>query len=633
MHPELYQPREVDTNQSQKVEIIKHLKRGNRVLVKPPEIISNGKGILYKRGEMLGKGGFGTVWEVTYVDPMTKRTKIAACKTIALQGLEQKHLTKLEQELIIHTQLSQIDECPVVKVLEHFNDDQCVYIIQEKLGLSLQKVINKQGCLNENDIRYWGRQMISRLNFLHNNLIMHRDIKPSNILLTPQKNIKYCDFGMAVQLKDKGEEKKNCCGTPNYMAPEIVKKKAYTLSVDIWSLGVCFYTMLVGKAPFESKSGPDKTAKNILRGVGNIQYPSNIYPPLLMDLIDSILVSRKSRPSLTSLIRHPFFIQQVPKISLSAKMSSVNPNLSVTPSAKAEKNPYSHEVHKKSVQQTEHTIELNTALHSVTTDFTSIKPAEEPLCGHNSKKDFSLEIASSNTQKHPQSLEDSKTKANSTITTTTMQFAKGYENLPGQHVLLWAHHEAKFGFSYLLSSGIMGILFNDNSKMLAFLHGEAGIFIDRIESKEYNGGRKRSHDAQPMRFNFKNPMSQLQEKVSCVIYARNQFKHLSTTVFPHDVSLTNDTYADLEQCNYVKSYVRTNRAMVFRLAKSIVQTNFSDHTKLIWDVGSKKIGYLNKDRVPMVLEQSQLVKTKHSEIFKRLKYSKAIIQSLVSQPK
>jgi len=88
---------------------------------------------------------------------------------------------------------------------------------------------------------------------LHKNKVIHRDLKLGNLFLSDKMELKLADFGLAAKLEFDGEKKKTICGTPNYIAPEILEgKSGHSYEVDVWSLGVVIYTMLIGKPPFET---------------------------------------------------------------------------------------------------------------------------------------------------------------------------------------------------------------------------------------------------------------------------------------------------------------------------------------------------------------------------------------------
>lgn len=98
------------------------------------------------------------------------------------------------------------------------------------------------------------RQIISGVHYLHQNRIIHRDLKLGNLFLNDDLTVKIGDFGLAAKIEYDGERKKTLCGTPNYIAPEILYKKGHSFEVDIWSIGCIMYTLLVGKPPFETSS-------------------------------------------------------------------------------------------------------------------------------------------------------------------------------------------------------------------------------------------------------------------------------------------------------------------------------------------------------------------------------------------
>lgn len=88
---------------------------------------------------------------------------------------------------------------------------------------------------------------------MHSNRVIHRDLKLGNLFLTDKMEIKVGDFGLAAKIEFEGERKRTICGTPNYIAPEVLENKnGHSYEVDIWSFGVILYTMLIGKPPFET---------------------------------------------------------------------------------------------------------------------------------------------------------------------------------------------------------------------------------------------------------------------------------------------------------------------------------------------------------------------------------------------
>ncbi len=109
--------------------------------------------------------------------------------------------------------------------------------------------------VTETETRYYMNQLVSSLKYLHHHLVIHRDLKLGNIFLDANMKVKVGDFGLAAKLENENERRMTVCGTPNYIAPELLDKgkKGHSFEVDVWSTGVIMYTLLVGKPPFQSK--------------------------------------------------------------------------------------------------------------------------------------------------------------------------------------------------------------------------------------------------------------------------------------------------------------------------------------------------------------------------------------------
>lgn len=151
--------------------------------------------------------------------------------------------------------------------------------------------------------RHFLHQIITGMLYLHSHGILHRDLTLSNILLTSSMNVKIADFGLATQLKMPHEKHYTMCGTPNYISPEIATRSPHGLESDVWSLGCMFYTLLMGKPPFDTD-----TVRNTLNKVVLADYEM---PAFLsreaQDLIHRLLRKNPAdRLSLSSVLDHPF---------------------------------------------------------------------------------------------------------------------------------------------------------------------------------------------------------------------------------------------------------------------------------------------------------------------------------------
>lgn len=142
------------------------------------------------------------------------------------------------------------------------------------VGGELFNLLRAKKKFSESETQFFAAEVASALFHLHSMLIVFRDLKPENILVHRTGHIKLTDFGFAKYLK--GEKTKTVCGTSEYMAPEIIKKEAYGLSVDWWSYGVLVYEMLVGKSPFNDA---DESQVLALALSARVTYPVFISKP------------------------------------------------------------------------------------------------------------------------------------------------------------------------------------------------------------------------------------------------------------------------------------------------------------------------------------------------------------------
>jgi len=180
----------------------------------------------------------------------------------------------------------------VTKILETFETDEYMLIIMEYIsGGNLQNFVKKRRKLCEKTAKILFRQLIQGIKYIHSKGIVHRDIKLENILLDLNNIVKICDFGVG-KLTKKGQKLLDQCGTPVYMAPEIIKGEGYEgFPVDIWSAGVVLYIMLSGNLPFNRDKTHDLQSAIInlpYKKIDNISDNAN-------DLLKSILEKDPSK--------------------------------------------------------------------------------------------------------------------------------------------------------------------------------------------------------------------------------------------------------------------------------------------------------------------------------------------------
>ncbi|XP_039735508.1 serine/threonine-protein kinase PLK4 [Pteropus medius] len=253
----------------------------------------------FKVGNLLGKGSFAGVYRAESIHTgLEVAIKMIDKKAMYKAGMVQR----VQNEVKIHCQLKHPS---ILELYNYFEDNNYVYLVLEMChnGEMNRYLKNRRKPFSENEARHFMHQIITGMLYLHSHGILHRDLTLSNLLLTRNMNIKIADFGLATQLKMPHEKHYTLCGTPNYISPEIATRSAHGLESDIWSLGCMFYTLLIGRPPFDTD-----TVKNTLNKVVLADYEM---PTFLSreakDLIHQLLRRNPAdRLSLSSVLDHPF---------------------------------------------------------------------------------------------------------------------------------------------------------------------------------------------------------------------------------------------------------------------------------------------------------------------------------------
>uniref|UniRef100_I3N028 Serine/threonine-protein kinase PLK4 n=1 Tax=Ictidomys tridecemlineatus TaxID=43179 RepID=I3N028_ICTTR len=253
----------------------------------------------FKVGNLLGKGSFAGVYRAESIHTgLEVAIKMIDKKAMYKAGMVQR----VQNEVKIHCQLKHPS---ILELYNYFEDNNYVYLVLEMChnGEMNRYLKNRRKPFSENEARHFMHQIITGMLYLHSHGILHRDLTLSNLLLTRNMNIKIADFGLATQLTMPHEKHYTLCGTPNYISPEIATRSAHGLESDVWSLGCMFYTLLIGRPPFDTD-----TVKNTLNKVVLADYEM---PTFLSreakDLIHQLLRRNPAdRLSLSSILDHPF---------------------------------------------------------------------------------------------------------------------------------------------------------------------------------------------------------------------------------------------------------------------------------------------------------------------------------------
>lgn len=292
-NPDLHSKRNYYKEKSALIELI--TKSFQETLVEPP---TNDQ--FYFISGMLGQGAFGKVMLGHHVLSGRK----VAMKAIDKSHLQNEHAKrKIFREVYI---LKKIRSNFVVRILEVFETEQNFLIVMEYVpGGDLLKYLKTNGKFSEEKCKQLFYQIALGVNTIHKHGILHRDIKLDNIILDKTlTTVKICDFGVS-KLVHKGEIIMDQCGTPAYLAPEIVLDKGYEgFWSDIWSLGVLLYCMICGTVPFKANT-LQELHKAIL--LGRYDLPEFLSPAVKHLIKHMLKIVPSNRIPLDQILTHRWF--------------------------------------------------------------------------------------------------------------------------------------------------------------------------------------------------------------------------------------------------------------------------------------------------------------------------------------
>ncbi|XP_073241492.1 cGMP-dependent protein kinase 1-like isoform X2 [Porites lutea] len=217
----------------------------------------------------LGVGGFGRVELVQLANDK---------RTFALKTLKKHHIveTRQQEHIMSEKKIMMESNCPfIVRLYKTFTNNKYLFMLLEAcLGGELWTILRDKGSFDDGTTRFYVGCVIEAFTYLHERGIVYRDLKPENLLLDSKGYCKLVDFGFAKRIGF-GRKTWTFCGTPEYVAPEIILNKGHDLSSDYWSLGILMFELLTGSPPFTG-SDPMKTYNIILKGIDMIEFPRKV---------------------------------------------------------------------------------------------------------------------------------------------------------------------------------------------------------------------------------------------------------------------------------------------------------------------------------------------------------------------
>ncbi|KAJ3444101.1 protein kinase [Anaeramoeba flamelloides] len=230
---------------------------------------------------------------------IVKKTKISD---------KSKLSTKFRKEIALQRIFSHPNVLKIYKVIE---TESSLYLVLEKLSKELFTYIVENEIEAKQRSNFLFQQLIFGLEYIHSFCIVHRDLKPENLLLDDNLNLKIADFGMA-QINEKKAFLETACGSPHYVAPEILQGEKYNgAATDVWSCGVILFALLTGSLPFDQP-----TYSKLIQSIINcrINFQRFTLSELAKDLVLKMLtVDPKKRITISEIKEHPWFLHNIPK--------------------------------------------------------------------------------------------------------------------------------------------------------------------------------------------------------------------------------------------------------------------------------------------------------------------------------
>ncbi|KAL3913990.1 MAG: hypothetical protein SGILL_006274 [Bacillariaceae sp.] len=647
----------------------------------------NGDGYTYHRylrGRLLGKGGFAKVYLCTALDT----NKAYAIKIVPKANLTKARARqKLQAEIKIHRTLKHKNVC---EYKHFFEDRQNCYILLELChNQSMNEMIKRRKRLTEPETRFIMKQLLEATKYLHEQLVIHRDLKLGNLFLDRNVNIKVGDLGLATKLESADEKRKTICGTPNYIAPEAKDVKATyqrilnneyrfpkdaTFSSDAKDLIYCMLQSKPLDRPTLKEIGlhPFFTSNPIPASL-----PSNathVAPQWEKMTADSSVYPQKNgsaRPALpkSNSQRRPFGARDVnvdphshrgtkrqdERIAQAAAAST--PKVASLPKEKerattpmmdvqgAIKNAFCAVASAATSTASSSTSSLsaNRGGFQVFDESESTKQQRD-LVARTSKLDLQSPREYPATPLHAQ--ENDALSLNRMVdrisTVLDIVSQRSYANAhpdspsltpftrggPTVWVSRYVDYTSKYGLGYLLNDGSSGVYFNDSTKTVLGAHGDGFQYIER---KKAGAESPRGREVLVSAHTLSRYPDSLNKKVTLLKHFRNYL--LEQQQKSDDDELSSRSVKGGHEMIYLKKWVRTKHAIFFRLSDQTVQIVFYDHTEILLTPDERHITYVDKSKNRFTYYLTDELVGCKEDIAKRLRYTKEILQQLVSGTK
>lgn len=499
----------------------------------------------YLKGKFLGKGGFAKCYELKCVS----NKKTYAGKIISKSNIiKPSAKNKLKSEIKIHKSLSHPN---IVKFEHYFEDNENVYILLELCkSKTLNELLKKRKILSELEVKYYLFQILNAVKYMHKSKVIHRDLKLGNLFLSASLEIKIGDFGLATRVEYDGERKHTVCGTPNYIAPEILENKStgHSYEVDYWAIGVIVYTLLIGRPPFETDDVKE-TYKKINANI--YSFPPHVYiSEVAKDFIQKILVTNPSNRLTPDMMLSHQFMNSTP-------IPKEMPHYTLSNPPKVDFFRGYEEDNEKITSPNQLSFENDKEHLEILRNFAlkNLKKCDDMNKGF-------IDLKSSH--KYNKEIDISDTKENHEL------LKKKVEDFDVNKLVycdMIYDYSEKFGILFKMSNNnIIGCVFNDKSVLFKY-YGKNNVC--------YENRKKKIHKV----FDSKNIITSIKQKYEILI---NFEKYLTTT---KDKTLSKEKSSNnfSINCIYVQKIIKNDISILLKLSNKVIQLTFRDNSIIIID--------------------------------------------------
>ena len=549
------------------------------------EILTNGFGETetrkWEKGDLLGKGGFARCYKFKNLQTL----EILAAKIIQKKSLKKtRQKKKLISEIKIHKSLKHKN---IVSFKSVFEDKNNVYILLELCNnQTMSELLKRRKRLCEFETKYYIFQIINTLRYLHRLNIIHRDLKLGNLFLSDMR-IKIGDFGLASKLLEKNEKRFTICGTPNYIAPEILEHKGHSFEVDLWSIGVILYTILLGTPPFETKEV--KTTYNKIKKCDFVFPEDNFLSENAKDLILKLLQRvPEARIGLDMILEHDFM-----KNSVLLPESLPLSTLLCPPSAN-----YLRKYMKFTKKDLENIKNLN-KIEILNKNIDN--KLNKSFCNSNEDKNFKILNERFNKKFFEESFKEN------------FLFVKKFLD-----------YSQKYGIGYILSNEDVGVLFNDKSTLLKKKNKKKIYYI--TNSKNDNKTTIISYEQKKYPQNLKKKYKLFHYITNELLNCEGKFNLIE------EKNLKFEKIENLEKKEiiFVKQFLKTKYCSLLKSNEKVMFAIFDDLAEIRLDYGNELLIFVSNKGVKEIHPIGRAFDTDSKELRKYLKYVRKIFNKILN---